>query len=717
MFRDPACSIFRKILVGLVFGVGVLLIPHGVQSATSNSATLQWAANQESDLAGYRIYHGTTSGNYGSSQNIGNTSSYQYANLESNKTHYFSITAYDFSGNESNPSSEVSTFMQAPDPPSLTNPTPNSMLGGSTATFTWEPNETSVIEWWLYVGTSQGALDILDTGSLGTSLSTTVTGLSTDGSQIWVQLWYKPTSGTWESRHYQFTAAGSSISSFPLTITKSGDGTGTITSNPVALNCGSTCTASFSADSPITLSANVASDSIFSGWSGGGCSGTGSCVLTLSSSTSVSANFASSPPPSHSLGVTLAGDGSGMVSSSPTGISCSTGTCSGTFPQDTSVTLSAAPSGGSTFSGWGGACTGTGSCTLTLVSSATVSTTFSSSTPPVSHTLGVSLTGDGKGSVTSAPSGLACSEGTCTAIFPQGTTVILTPTTESGSQFQGWNGVCSGTSSCSVTLSSPQVVTAVFVTENSNPPPSPEFPMSVNFQPSSSEIPPDFIKDDGSVFSSSRGYGWDVLVNSKERNAQVEQTIDTFVQTANKTPVTWNCTLPNGTYYISMVMGDPRKKSGPHSLSLEGMQLAAQIKTGKGQYFSIVEYPVNIQDNTLSITLGGGGKGATLLNFVMINSSPSLTQTMQALTQSFGTDLLAGVASSGTMAKINPKQLMKQENHRQRVLAKIQRFLAKIERKLVKYADKPRKMARLNKKKERLLAKLDKIQESRQPMN
>ena len=142
MFRDPACSTFRKILIASVFGVVVFLIPNGVQSATSNSKTLQWAPNQEPDLAGYRVYHGTSPGNYGSPANVGKTNTYQKPNLESNKTHYFSVTAYDSSGNESTPSPEVSTFIQAPDPPSLTSPNPSTILEGATATFTWTPNET-----------------------------------------------------------------------------------------------------------------------------------------------------------------------------------------------------------------------------------------------------------------------------------------------------------------------------------------------------------------------------------------------------------------------------------------------------------------------------------------------------------------------------------------------------------------------------------------------
>jgi hypothetical protein len=161
-----------------------------------------------------------------------------------------------------------------------------------------------------------------------------------------------------------------------------------------------------------------------------------------------------------------------------------------------------------------------------------------------------------------------------------------------------------------------------------------------------------------------------------------------------------------------MVMGDPKKESGPHSLIVEGMQLATQIKTRKGQYFTVMEYPVEIQDNTLSITLGGGRKGDTLLNFLIINSAPNFSQTAQNLNQYLGIDLgTTIVASSGTVAKVDPKKLMKQEGDRQKVLGKIKRLLAKIEQRLANNAENPRVLANLNKKKESLLAKIQKIQE------
>lgn len=114
----------QKTLTGFGLCCSLFLIPTPVHAATTNAATIQWAANQEPDLAGYRAYHGTTSGNYGSPHNIGNATTYQFTNLADNTTHYFSITAHDLSGNESPPSLEVSkTFtMVSANPPVITAP-------------------------------------------------------------------------------------------------------------------------------------------------------------------------------------------------------------------------------------------------------------------------------------------------------------------------------------------------------------------------------------------------------------------------------------------------------------------------------------------------------------------------------------------------------------------------------------------------------------------
>lgn len=75
-----------------------LLLP---QPAQSEDVVLSWDANQEPDLAGYRIYYGTASGSHSVKIDVGKINSYTLTHLETGRTYYFSATAYDTSGNES----------------------------------------------------------------------------------------------------------------------------------------------------------------------------------------------------------------------------------------------------------------------------------------------------------------------------------------------------------------------------------------------------------------------------------------------------------------------------------------------------------------------------------------------------------------------------------------------------------------------------------------
>jgi hypothetical protein len=75
------------------------------------------------------------------------------------------------------------------------------------------------------------------------------------------------------------------------------------------------------------------------------------------------------------LTVAKTGTGGGTVTSAPAGIDCGTD-CSEDYPSDTSVTLAATPAVGSVFTGWSGACTGTGACNLTMDAAKSVTATF-----------------------------------------------------------------------------------------------------------------------------------------------------------------------------------------------------------------------------------------------------------------------------------------------------------------------------------------------------
>ncbi len=70
-------------------------------------ATVTWTANSEADLAGYKLYVGTTSGVYTRTIDAGNATAYAIT-LPKGVTYFFSVTAYDRSGNESARSGEFS---------------------------------------------------------------------------------------------------------------------------------------------------------------------------------------------------------------------------------------------------------------------------------------------------------------------------------------------------------------------------------------------------------------------------------------------------------------------------------------------------------------------------------------------------------------------------------------------------------------------------------
>ena len=183
---------------------------------------------------------------------------------------------------------------------------------------------------------------------------------------------------------------------FPVAVNKAGAGSGTVTSSPAGISCGATCGANFQTDVPVTLTAVADAGSVFTGWSGSGCSGTGSCGLPHHGPDFVTATFA---PQQFTLSVAKAGTGSGTVTSSPAGINCGAD-CSEPYNSGTSVTLTASPSGGSTFAGWsGGGCSGTGTCVILISSATTVTATFNSLGPalltlaPLSHNFGSTVLG------------------------------------------------------------------------------------------------------------------------------------------------------------------------------------------------------------------------------------------------------------------------------------------------------------------------------------
>ncbi len=237
------------------------------------------------------------------------------------------------------------------------------------------------------------------------------------------------------------------------------NGSGTITSSPSGINCPGTCSYQFSAGTQVTLTESPATYNSFSGW-GGACSGTSTtCVVTMSSNQSVQYTFTSIQ---QQLYLQVYGSGSGtMTTSTPPNLTCTSGLC-GPFEvnEGTQFSVYETPALGSVFSNWGGECSGTGACSVTMDGVGQYKYVAAQFTSVGTSTLTVAETGSG--TVTSNPGNIIC-PGTCSTPFTTGSSVTLTAAPGTGYEFAGWGGACSGFSyTCTVTVSAATNVSAAF---------------------------------------------------------------------------------------------------------------------------------------------------------------------------------------------------------------------------------------------------------------
>ncbi|MCP4702198.1 MAG: hypothetical protein GY862_35865 [Gammaproteobacteria bacterium] len=137
------------------------------------------------------------------------------------------------------------------------------------------------------------------------------------------------------------------------------------------------------------------------------------------------------------------GTGTGTILSEPAGVNCGAD-CTESYAQDINVTLTAAADTDSKLTGWEGDCAGTAGnvATITMNAARTCFTNFDLiSSPDETHTLRITATGSG--TITSLPTGIDCGT-VCDAPYQKNSTIILTATPDTGANFIGWGGDCTG---------------------------------------------------------------------------------------------------------------------------------------------------------------------------------------------------------------------------------------------------------------------------------
>ena len=164
----------------------------------------------------------------------------------------------------------------------------------------------------------------------------------------------------------------------------------------------------------------------------------------------------SASTPSFTLSVTVSG--TGTVTSSPPGISCSAGPCGASFPSGTSVTLTAS---GGTLTAWSGACSGSAGCTVSMTANQSLTATF------VAQTFALTVSPvPTNGAITGT--GISCGTGTlgdCAQSVASGTSLVLTASPATGYRVAAWAG-CQSVSGaqCSVQMTQTRTVSVTFTT-------------------------------------------------------------------------------------------------------------------------------------------------------------------------------------------------------------------------------------------------------------
>ena len=242
------------------------------------------------------------------------------------------------------------------------------------------------------------------------------------------------------------TILQSSGPAYPLTVSKSGTGKGTVTSSPSGINCGTKCSANFPDSAKVTLTATPGTSSAFTGWSGA-CSGTGVCEVTMNSAARVTATFTTVKQ----YRVTASVSGGHGTAIPPTQNINSGGTATITITPATGYHIATIKDNG---------------VVKPLANPYVITNVTAPHAVVVTFTnrqaLTVTKDGTGKGTVTSVPAGISCGA-TCTGNFVQGSTVTLRAVPLASSTFTGWSGGgCSGIGTCKVTIDGAQSVSATF---------------------------------------------------------------------------------------------------------------------------------------------------------------------------------------------------------------------------------------------------------------
>jgi hypothetical protein len=264
--------------------------PVNTASGVAINPTLSWSLS--SGASSYEYCYGTASGcsNWTS---VGANTSVALSGLANGQTYYWQARAVNGGGSvlaDSGVYWTFTTIVGVPGAFGKTYPANNATGVASNVTLTWGASSSAASYEYCYAFTT----GCTGWTSVGSNTSVSLSGLLTNQIYYW-QVRALNITGTTvadSGAYWSFTTAAQM---YTLSVAKTGTGSGVVTSIPSGIDCGAACSASFNNSTVVTLTAAPSSGSTFGGWSGGGCSGTGTCQVTISGATTVTATFTKEP--------------------------------------------------------------------------------------------------------------------------------------------------------------------------------------------------------------------------------------------------------------------------------------------------------------------------------------------------------------------------------------------------------------------------------------
>ena len=183
---------------------GVMITPTPGSTFTGTTVTFNWIAGAGSSA--YWVDIGSTpfGNNYYQSGNLGNVLTTTVNGLPNDGSTVY-VTLWSLvGGNWLNNSYTYTASNNSSTKGVMQTPTPGSTLSGSSVTFTWSAG-TGATAYWLDAGSTLGGNQYYQSGNLGNVLTTTASGLPTDGSTVYVTLW-SLVGGQWVNNQYTYTA-------------------------------------------------------------------------------------------------------------------------------------------------------------------------------------------------------------------------------------------------------------------------------------------------------------------------------------------------------------------------------------------------------------------------------------------------------------------------------------------------------------------------------